>query len=155
SRLQPRCPRDLVTICLKCLHKEPRQRYSSANALADDLQRFIDGAPIRARPIGATGRLARWCRRRPLLPSLLPFVGAPVSVVMIGAPLAAIWLHQAGQQALHEKADAVREAAAGRRLSQQSGQRFVSLAKLADVARSHPSLELRNEAIACIALADL
>jgi WD40 repeat protein len=66
-RLLPKTPADLETICLKCLQKEPHRRYATAEALADDLRRFLDGNPVAARPAVRVERLGRWCRRHPAL----------------------------------------------------------------------------------------
>jgi serine/threonine protein kinase len=71
AQLRPRLPRDLVTICLKCLEKSPFLRYASAWELAEDLRRFQAGEPIHARAVGRPGRIYRWCLRKPLVAGLL------------------------------------------------------------------------------------
>src|SRR5207249_2086757 len=69
--LQSKLPRDLENICLKCLEKDQRQRYSSAQELADDVQRFLANEPTRARPLGVLRRLGKWIRRRPAASALI------------------------------------------------------------------------------------
>jgi tRNA A-37 threonylcarbamoyl transferase component Bud32 len=80
----PRLDRDLETICLKCLDKEPARRYGSAEALADDLERWQAGEPIRARPAGQTERLWRWGRRNPLVAGLSAAIIVVAALGLVG-----------------------------------------------------------------------
>lgn len=79
---QPKTPRDLETICLKCLAKEPHRRYRSALELAEDLTRFLEHRPIHARPAGVVERGWRWCRAHPSLAALMAVVAAAIVVVL-------------------------------------------------------------------------
>ncbi len=86
SRLRPRIPRDLETICLKCLNKPPQARYPSAAALADDLRRFLAAEPIRARPTPVWERMLKWVRRHRTISALAgaAVVAAMTLAVVIG-----------------------------------------------------------------------
>jgi serine/threonine protein kinase len=96
SRLRGKLPRDLETICLKCLRKVPHERYASAAALAEDLRRFLADEPIRARPIGMVEWLLKWARRRPERAAL---VGV-VSVAMVALLVAGVWYNARLNKAL-------------------------------------------------------
>jgi WD40 repeat protein/serine/threonine protein kinase len=120
-RLQPALARDLETICLKCLEKEPHRRYPSAAALADDLARFLAGQPIVARPISRRERLWKWARRQPVVAGLLAAVALVTVLGVAGITwqwrnAAAGWAHADDQREHAEaaEADAVARAAAER-----------------------------------------
>ncbi len=83
-QLQPRLPRDLETICLKCLRKEAGKRYASAAALGQDLERFLAGEPIQARPVRLAEKLIKWVRRRPAKAALI-VAGLLLAGMLIGA----------------------------------------------------------------------
>ena len=101
SRLRPRIPRDLETICLKCLQKEPHRRYPTARELADDLRRFLADEPIRARPIPFWERGIKWARRRPAVASLSALAAA-LFAVLVGSGL---WYAQLVRQREAEQAN--------------------------------------------------
>jgi serine/threonine-protein kinase len=84
SRHGRRIDGDLETICLKCLEKEPARRYSSAEAVAEDLERWLAGGPIQARPIGRLERARRWCRRHAAAVALVATASLLVAAMVVG-----------------------------------------------------------------------
>ena len=93
--LNPSVPAELETICVMCLAKEPGHRYGTAQALAEDLSRFLNDEPILARPIGTTARLWRWCRRKPALAGSLILIVLLLLILIIGSPVAVYRINQA------------------------------------------------------------
>jgi WD40 repeat protein len=96
-KLNPKAPSDLEVMCLKCLEKDPRRRYTSAQALADDLQAWLEGRPITARRVSSLERAALFVRRRPALVSVYGLTAAVLVLVGFGGSLA--WLWRAAERA--------------------------------------------------------
>jgi serine/threonine protein kinase/WD40 repeat protein len=183
-QLNPAIPLDLDTIVLKCLEKFPGRRYVTAQAVADELQRFLDGRPILARPISRAARLWRWCFRNRIVTSLAVLLLA--SLLTITGTASVAYLREVtlrreienknleiGQTLDRENAakdEATRRLyrslvnqAKANRLSRRMGQRFETLEVLNEASRmAHAMmlseqnfLELRNLAISCFTLADV
>jgi serine/threonine protein kinase/WD40 repeat protein len=171
--LDRRIPRDLETIVLKAIAKDPARRYQTAADMAEDLRRFLDGEPIRARRTSLVERARLWSRRHPALAGfyLVLFLAALSSTFL------AFYLHGLLQEseALRKEKEAAElekteqryqslvEQARASRFSRRIGQRYVSLEYVGKAAKIAHELkkpeqnfvELRNEAIACMALRDL
>lgn len=163
--LAPAVPVDLETICLKCLERSPSRRYASAGALAEDLRRYLAGEPIIARPISASGRLTRWCRRRPALAT----VWCLITALAVSSSIAAARIARernltaqalaATEAAMAESREHLRtayvaEARAIRRTT-TPGRRAQALAALANAARLRSGPDLRDEAAAALMLPDM
>jgi serine/threonine protein kinase/WD40 repeat protein len=162
-KIDPHVPRDLETIVLKCLAKEPAERYATAEVLAEDLRRFLADRPIRARRSTWRERTWRWCRRNPSVAVMLASVALLLTVIAAGGIVMSLSLRSALKDARNRQADALVGQAHGIRYSRRPGQRFEALAALqqaADIGRElgqPPEWfdRLRNEAIGALALPDI
>jgi tetratricopeptide (TPR) repeat protein len=132
SRLQPKVPRDLETVCLKCLEKQPGRRYPSALELADDLRRFLDGEPVRARPVSAARRVVQWVRRRPALATLLS--GGLAGVLVVAGLLG--W-HTADRAAHRREQEKVERQLAEATARQETQARYRDFVRRRDEALFH------------------
>jgi WD40 repeat protein/tRNA A-37 threonylcarbamoyl transferase component Bud32 len=153
---------DLEIICLKCLEKDPQCRYASADALAEELERWLRHEPIRARPARALERCQKWTRRHPRKALGIALLGGSLAVGIMGMMWGYREAVSSRRQALQAEAKAIEKLwdsylaqARANRWSHRPGQRILSLSALSNAAAIHPSLELRNEAIAALALPDV
>ncbi len=163
--LNPEVPRDLETICLKCLERDPLRRYATAAALVCDLERFRDGEPILARPLSAPDRFLRWCHRRPALAT----VWLLVMTLAVGSTVASFWIGRARSLAEDSASKARAAQAAGRerlrearvaqaraiRRTSVPGRRTQALEALAEAVQIRPGEDLRDEAVAALLLTDV
>jgi eukaryotic-like serine/threonine-protein kinase len=129
SRLQPRVPRDLETICLKCLRKEPYKRFETAQDLADDLERFLANQPIKARRVPPWERAWKWARRRPAVAALL----ATLVLVLTGSFIGLFGLWRSAEDS---------------RQHAESARKDAETAQAAAEAQKIAAVNARNEALA-------
>jgi serine/threonine protein kinase/WD40 repeat protein len=182
-----RIPRDLETIVMKAIDKDPKRRYQSADEMAEDLQRFVNDEPIKARRMGTVERLGRWCRRNPGIAVLGGALTAMLVLVTVASLLAAGHFNrlrlkeaqaaqnerdaraaeaeqkQRAEEALQDAIDqtylATRNEVRAMRLAHASGWRSAALDKIRGLvrlgSRKLDRLELRTEALACLAEIDV
>ena len=165
-KIDPRIPRDLETVVMKCLDKDPSQRYATAGMLAEDLRRFLADRPIKARRSSRAEQVWRWCRRNPAVAALTASVLLLLVTVAVVSGVSSLWL----KKALGESKEATAEAnarlwgsyqdqARASRMTRQPGQRFKSLRAIENALRlplpsGRSRDELRTEAIAALCIPD-
>jgi serine/threonine protein kinase/WD40 repeat protein len=153
--LNPSVPRDVETICVKSLSKEPRRRYPSAQALADDLTRFLNDEPIQARRVSNPEKLWRWCRRKPALAVAIASTVILLLTVVVVSTVSAARLKRVDRARTEELYHSYLEQIRAKRQSVAAGHRQEGLDLIAKATAIRPSLELRNETIATLATLDV
>ena len=147
-QLQPGLPRDLATICLKCLSKDPAHRYATAWALAEDLERFLEGRPILARPAAWAERLAKWVRRRPATAAGFGVAALAATALFAGGLIYQGLLRAALKQAKDSAQDArdqQREADARYRLARETLSKMLERFGARDLRQTPRLKELQRQ----------
>ncbi|MGC4071525.1 MAG: serine/threonine-protein kinase [Nibricoccus sp.] len=162
SSLAQNIPKDLETICLKCLEREPASRYPSATALALDLENWLEGRPIQARPVGAAEQLWRWGRRNPLPAALIASVAMLLVAIAVVATVSAIKTEKALNRAVAAESvareklyESLLAQARASLLTDQAGHSLDALKALRDASQTHSPIELKNLVIRALSLTDI
>jgi tetratricopeptide (TPR) repeat protein len=140
GQLEPRVPRDLEAVCMKGMEREIGKRYPSAEALADDLRRYLNGEPVSVREAGAVRRLSMWARRKPAMAALVGCLVLLVAAVFVGSALAAVRFREIAlvarrnEEEARRSAEEAERAAAGERTAAQQAQQQRREADAARVA---------------------
>ncbi|WP_165224811.1 serine/threonine-protein kinase [Aquisphaera insulae] len=147
----PRIPRDLETIVLKAIEKDPADRYATAEAMAEDLQRFLDDQPIRARRVGVPERYARWARRNPVIAILggvltAVLLAATASSVLVARRMAA--LAKVNQDTARSEREAKLDAVAAREQADLQRERAEQHLYTARIGQAESAIRLRDPATA-------
>ena len=157
--LNPSVDDDIQTIALKCLRKEPGERYGTTEELAQDLERWLAARPILARPLGLWATAGRWARRHPAVATLAVALAIAVAAIVVGTSLAAMRIRHAEQRADASLRESLLREAASFRLAGELGHRAEGLDKLREAAALGGNHEyrvrLRDELLATLARSDV